>query len=76
MSESDPFHIELGMLREFYASWVGLHRIPRDKHHRKKQEVAAQLLVDMHHDLARFYKVNTERSPVPVGLSSGAAANG
>ena len=76
MSESDPFHIELAMLREFYASWVSFHRIPRDRLHRKKQEAASQLMIDNHHDLARFYTANKDLSPLPVGLSSGAQANG
>jgi hypothetical protein len=47
--------IELDMLRAFYQSWIGLHKIPRDKLHRRKQEAAAQLLVDNAHTVQRFY---------------------
>lgn len=47
---------EIEMLRAFYASWVSLHKIPRDKLHRNKQEAAAQALVDQAHELAEFYQ--------------------
>lgn len=61
MSES-AFDTEIGMLREFYRSWVALHTIPKDKLHRRKQEAAAQLLVDNAHVLRLFYG-GTNRQP-------------
>lgn len=48
--------VELDALREFYRAWVRLHSIPRDALHRKKQEAAAQEMVDQHHFLAKLYK--------------------
>lgn len=59
MSDPQPIQpeaFELAMLREFYKSWVALHKIPRDKLHRKKQEVAAQVLVNNAHTLANYYE--------------------
>ena len=47
---------ECDMLRAFYIAWVDMHKIPRDPLHRRKMEVAAQLLVDRAHDLKEFYK--------------------
>ena len=54
---------ELEMLREFYKSWVGLHKIPRDKLHRRKQEVQAQLLVNNAHTLQRYYESQQPEKP-------------
>lgn len=53
---------ELDLLREFYVAWVDLHKIPRDKLHRRKQEVAAQKLVDCGHALKFFYKGGAEET--------------
>jgi hypothetical protein len=55
--------IELEMLRDFYKSWVALHKIPRDKLHRRKQEVHAQLLVDNAHTLRRYYESLQPQTP-------------
>ena len=53
---SIDYGMELRMLREFYRSWVGFHKIPRDSLHRKKQETASQLMVDNAHAVAAFYQ--------------------
>jgi len=70
MSESHPSTVELDLLREFYANWVGLHTLKRDAIHRRKQESAAQELVDSAHALRIFYHHNAERSPLASGLSA------
>jgi hypothetical protein len=54
--DRDPFDLELELLRDFYACWCQLHSIPRDSLHRKKQELAAQRLVDSAHAVAAFKK--------------------
>lgn len=64
MSKYDPIQAELQLLREFYASWVYLHTIPRDHLHRKKQETAAQELVDAGHALRAFYHLHPEQNPL------------
>lgn len=46
---------ELSMLRTFYGRWTELHSIPRDRLHRRQQEVAAQEMVDAHNALKNFY---------------------
>jgi hypothetical protein len=58
---TDPIAIELAMLRDFYTKWAGLHSIPRDKLHRRKQEFAAQEMVDAAHTLANFYRIHPAR---------------
>lgn len=60
----DPYQVEMDLLREFYVTWVSLHKIPRDKLHRKKQEAAAQTLVDCGHSLRIFYQGNDYRDPM------------
>lgn len=64
MAGVDPFNVELDLLREFYTAWVGLHKIPRDKLHRRKQENAAQKLVDCGHALRQFYQSHEYRDPL------------
>ena len=64
MAETDPINAELALLREFYTAWVGLHKIPRDKLHRHKQENAAQELVDCGHALRLFYQSHEYRDPL------------
>lgn len=55
---------ELEMLRAFYAAWVGLHTIPRTPGNRRKQEAAAQLLVDRAHELRNLYQAEHAEHPV------------
>jgi hypothetical protein len=51
-----PFdEAELGFLREFYAAWERLHKLPKDQMHRKQAEQAAQELVNHAHILRRMY---------------------
>lgn len=45
---------ELLMLREFFSFWSELHALPRTKENRKKQEQAAQNMVDAAHTVRRF----------------------
>jgi hypothetical protein len=61
---SDSYNVEMDLLREFYVAWVALHKIPRDKLHRNKQEAAAQTLVDAGHSLRIFYQGNEYRDPL------------
>lgn len=61
-------HLELEMLRAFYLSWVGLHKIPRDKLHRRKQEAQAQLMVDNAHTLQNFYASREPERPAGLRL--------
>jgi hypothetical protein len=56
-------NLELEMLREFYKSWVAMHKTPRDKLHRRKMEAQAQLLVDNAHTLRRFYESQQPETP-------------
>ena len=55
---------ELGMLRAFYRSWIAFHKIPRDKLHRRKQETAAQIMLDNAHDLQNYYKSQQPEKPL------------
>jgi hypothetical protein len=55
-AERDPLDAELELLRIFYACWVGLHTIPRTLGNRRKQEEAAQRLVDAANGLRNFYQ--------------------
>ncbi len=56
LSKQRPFdEAELGFLREFYAAWEALHKIPNDPLYRKKKEEAAQALVNHAHVLRRMY---------------------
>lgn len=45
---------ELLMLREFFSFWSELHALPRTKENRRKQEQAAQNMVDAAHTVRRF----------------------
>jgi hypothetical protein len=45
---------ELLMLREFFSFWSQLHALPRTKENRRKQEEAAQNMVDAAATLRRF----------------------
>lgn len=45
---------ELTLLRDFYSAWVALHTIPRSMGNRRRQEEAAQALVDCAHRVANF----------------------
>lgn len=66
MSDYDPYVVEMEMLRAFYVAWVTLHKIPRDKVHRRKQELSAQALVDAAHTLRAFYQAHDYRDPIPA----------
>lgn len=56
--------MERDMLREFYGAWRDFHEIPRDRVHRRKQELAAQRLVDANATLASYYTLRPESNPV------------
>ena len=45
---------ELSVLRAFYDAWEALHAMPKDNMHRKKQEIAAQNLVDARNAVRTF----------------------
>jgi len=61
-------NVEMGLLREFYVAWIALHKLPRDKLHRKKQENAAQTLVDAGHALRLYYQHHDYRDPLKPRL--------
>lgn len=50
------FSVELELLRAFYDSWRAFHKIPRDKLHRNKRELAAQAMVDAANAVAAYRK--------------------
>jgi flagellar hook-associated protein FlgK len=56
LTKPTPFNeAELQTLREFYAKWEALHKVPKDKLHRQQAEQAAQELVTQAHILRRMY---------------------
>lgn len=56
LAKPRPFdEAELQTLREFYTAWEALHKIPKDKFHRKQAEDAAQALVTQAYILRRMY---------------------
>ena len=47
---------EMILLRSFYLAWQHLHSIPRKPQNRRRQEDAAQELVDAANTLKNFYE--------------------
>lgn len=55
LAKPEAFPIALHeVLLQFYGQWEALHKIPNEKHNRKKQEEAAQELTATAHMLRRM----------------------
>lgn len=60
---SQKVEAELVLLRAFYVAWGAFHSIPRDVVHRRRQEAAAQEMVDAANTLKIFYEANASKRP-------------
>lgn len=61
---------ELILLRTFYGKWTEFHSIPRDRLHRRQQEVASQEMVEAHNALKLLY-VRASRQHVALVTATG-----